>query len=156
MVRLADLHPEEGNKLAKVAETLPTVPPGRWRTPPPLREATVAIVTTSGIHRRSDRPFQPGVGEYRLIPDDIDPAELVMSHMSVNFDRTAFQQDPNVMFPLDRLREMARDGEVGGVSRWHYSFMGAVPTPWLLEITGQEVGRLLREDGVDAAILAPV
>ncbi len=79
-----------------------------------------------------------------------------MSHMSVNFDRTAFQQDPNVMFPLDRLRELARDGEVGGVSRWHYSFMGAVPTPLLLEAAGQEVGRLLREDGVDAAILAPV
>ncbi len=156
MVRLADLHPEEGNKLAKVAASLPVVAPGPWLTPPPLGEATVAIVTTSGIHRRSDRPFQPGVGEYRIIPDDIDPTDLVMSHMSVNFDRTAFQQDPNVMFPLDRLRDMARDGEVGGVSRWHYSFMGAVPTPLLLETTGQEVGRLLRDDGVDVAILAPV
>ncbi len=156
MVRLADLHPEEGNKLAKVAESLPTVESGPWLTPPPLREATVAIVTTSGIHRRSDRPFQPGVGEYRIIPADIDPADLVMSHMSVNFDRTAFQQDPNVMFPLERLRELADDGTIGGVSRWHYSFMGAVPTPLLLETTGQEVGRLLRENGVDVAVLAPV
>ena len=38
-----------------------------------------------------------------------------MSHISVNFDRSAFQQDPNVWFPLDRLREMVADGELGRV-----------------------------------------
>ena len=142
--------------MMQVAASLTPIAPGAWITPPPLRDATVAIITTSGIHRRSDRPFQPGVGEYRLIPDTIDPGELVMSHMSVNFDRTAFQQDPNVMFPLARLQELARDGNIGGVSRWHYSFMGAVPTPLILETTGQEVGQLLRDDGVDVAVLAPV
>lgn len=156
MVRLEDLHADERNKMRKVADGLPRIEPGPWLTPPPLSELTVAIVTTSGIHRRQDPPFRPGLGEYRIIPADVDPAELTMSHISVNFDRTAFQQDPNVWFPLDRLREMEADGEIGGISRWHYAFMGGIPTPMLMEQTGQEVGRFLHDDGVDVALLIPV
>ena len=45
-----------------------------------------------------------------------------MSHISVNFDRSGFQQDLNVVFPVERLREMAADGEIGSVAD---SFMGA-------------------------------
>jgi hypothetical protein len=33
-----------------------------------------------------------------------------MTHVSVNFDRTAFARDANVVFPLDRLNEMAQVG----------------------------------------------
>ncbi|MGI9612409.1 MAG: glycine/sarcosine/betaine reductase selenoprotein B family protein [Acidimicrobiales bacterium] len=156
MVRLDDLHADEQNKMRKVAAGLPRIEPGRWLTPPALSESTVAIVTTSGIHRRQDPPFRPGLGEYRIIPADVDTTELTMSHISVNFDRTAFQQDPNVWFPLDRLRELEADGEIGGVSRWHYAFMGGIPTPMLMEETGQEVGRFLHDDGVDVALLVPV
>lgn len=156
MVRLSDLHPDERNKMQLVAEGLPRIEPAPWRQPPPLREATVAIVTTSGIHRRQDPPFRPGLGEYRIIPADVDPADLTMSHISVNFDRTAFQQDPNVWFPLDRLRELEADGEIGGIADWHYAFMGGIPTPMLMEETGREVGRLLRDGGVDVALLVPV
>jgi len=81
---------------------------------------------------------------------------VVLSHISANFDRSAFQQDPNISFPLDRLREMAQAGEIAGVARWHYSFMGALPQPQMLEQTGEEVGRLLAADGVDVALLIPV
>jgi len=156
MVRLSELHADERDKMQRVAAGLPQIEPGPWLTPVPLAEATVAIVTTSGIHRRSDPPFRPGLGEYRIIPSDVDPADLTMSHISVNFDRSAFQQDPNVWFPLDRLREMVADGELGGVSNWHYAFMGGIPSPMLMEQTGMEVGRLLRDDDVDIALLVPV
>ena len=138
------------------APGLPRIDPGPWLTPGPLAESTVAIVTTSGIHRRQDPPFRPGLGEYRLIPADVDPADLTMSHISVNFDRTAFQQDPNVWLPLDRLREMEASEKIGGISQWHYAFMGGIPTPMLMEQTGQEVGSFLRDDGVDVVILIPV
>lgn len=135
---------------------MPTIPAGEWITPKPLHESTVAIISTAGLHRRSDVPFQPGAIDYRLIPGDVDFSDVVLSHISANFDRSAFQQDPNISFPLDRLREMAADGEIGGVSKWHYSFMGAQPNPALLEDTGTEVGRLLAADGVDVALLIPV
>ena len=122
----------------------------------PLASRRVAIVSTAGLHRRSDAPFALGAVDYRLLPGDVDFADVVVSHISTNFDRSAFQQDPNIWFPLDRLREMAADGEIGGVSNWHYAFMGAQPNHGALAATGEEVGRLLAADGVDVALLVPV
>ena len=142
--------------MAQIASQLPQVPAGRWLTPKSVARSKVALVTTSGIHRRSDPPFRPGIAEYRLLPDDVDFGELVMTHVSANFDRSAFQQDPNVMMPIERLRELADAGEVGEVARWHYGFMGAVPNVMMLEEVGVEVGELMRRDGVDAAVLIPV
>lgn len=127
-----------------------------WLSPKPLVESTVAIVSTAGLHRRSDAPFQPGAVDYRILPGDVDFADCVLSHISTNFDRSAFQQDPNISFPLDRLREMHAAGEIGGVSQWHYSFMGAQRNHEALAPTGEEVGRLLAADGVDVALLVPI
>ncbi len=138
------------------ADAMPEIPLGQWVEAPPLTEATVAVVSTAGMHRRSDERFRPGAIDYRIIPGDVDFADVVLSHISANFDRSAFQQDPNIMFPLDRLREMADAGEIGGVANWHYSFMGALPDPSRLEETGTEVGRLLAADGVDVVLLVPV
>ena len=156
MVRLSDLHPEEGDRLRLIANDLPQVERPAWIEPKALAESKVALITTSGLHRRSDPPFRPGIPEYRLIPSDVDFADVVMSHLSVNFDRTAFQDDPNVMLPLERLHELADDGKIGSVAHWHYSFMGAIPSPLMLEESGTEVGELLKKDGVDAAVLIPV
>lgn len=156
MVRLSDLDPAEATHLQKRADAMSPVPAARWITPKPVQESTVAIISTAGLHRRSDTPFQPGAIDYRIIPGDIDFGDLVLSHISTNFDRSAFQQDPNISFPLDRLREMADDGEIGGVSPWHYSFMGAQPNHEALRETGEEVGRLLAADDIDIALLVPV
>ncbi|MEL7207457.1 MAG: glycine/sarcosine/betaine reductase selenoprotein B family protein [Actinomycetota bacterium] len=156
MVRLSDLHPAERDHMLMRAANMPRIPCGPWLTAPPLAEATVAIVSTAGMHRRSDPPFNPGAVDYRIIPGDVDFGDVVLSHVSTNFDRSAFAQDPNISFPLDRLRELVADGEIGAVSRWHYSFMGAQPNPDRLEQTGEEVGRLLAADGVDVALLVPV
>lgn len=156
MVRLSDLHPSEAEHMLARAAAMSPVDPAPWVTPVSLEEATVAIVSTSGIHRRSDPPFNPGAIDYRIIPHDADFGDLLLSHVSTNFDRSAFQQDPNISFPLDRLREMQADGEIGGVSQWHYSFMGAQPNHAALAETGEEVGRLLAADGVDVALLIPV
>jgi D-proline reductase (dithiol) PrdB len=91
-----------------------------------------------------------------LLPGDVDFADVVVSHISTNFDRSAFQQGPNIWFALDRLREMEANGEIGGVSNWHYSFMGAQPNHEALAATGEEVGRLLAADEVDVALMVPV
>ncbi len=154
MVRTSDMHPDMASNLLSLP--LPEIKPQDWIRPRPLAETTVAIATTAGLHARDDRPFNPGSVEYRLIPGQIDFADLRMSHLSVNFDRSGFQQDTNTVFPIERLRELAEQGVIGGISRYHYSFMGAQPDPTRLEQTGEEIGRLLAEDGVDAAFLTPV
>jgi D-proline reductase (dithiol) PrdB len=156
MVRLSDLHPAEADHMRSRAAAMREIEPGPWLAPPPLSECTVAIVTTSGLHRRDDPPFRPGAVDYRILPGDVDFSDVVISHVSTNFDRSAFGQDPNIWFPLDRLREMAAAGEIGGVSSWHYSFMGAQPDHDALAPAGEEVGRLLAADGVDVALLIPV
>lgn len=156
MVRLSELHPVEAEHMLKRAANMATFESGPWITPRPLAESTVAIVSTAGMHRRSDPPFKPGANDYRILPGDVDFADVVLSHVSANFDRSAVQQDPNISFPIDRLREMAADGEIGAVANWHYSFMGAQPDPTKFEATGTEVGRLLAADGVDVCLLVPI
>ena len=156
MVRLSDLHPVEAEHLLKRAKDMPAVGPGDWVTPPSVEEATVAIVSTAGLHRRIDPPFTVGSLDYRLIPGDTQFDDLVLSHISANFDRSAFGEDPNIDFPIERLRDLASSGEIGGVARWHYSFMGAMPDPSQFEKAGEEIGRLMAQDGVDIAFLVPI
>jgi D-proline reductase (dithiol) PrdB len=121
----------------------------------PLAERRVVLISTAGLHCRGDRPFQPGDGTYRVIPAETSADALVMSHISVNFDRTGFQQDLNVAFPIDRLRELAADGTVGSMASVHYSFMGAFP-PAAAEPHAEHLAGLLKADKVDAALLVPV
>ena len=156
MVRLSDLHPVEAEHLLKRAKDMPAVGPGDWVTPTALEKATVAIVSTAGLHRRIDPPFTVGSLDYRLIPGDTEFDDLVLSHISANFDRSAFGEDPNIVFPIERLRDLASSGEIGGVARWHYSFMGAMPDPSQFEQAGEEIGRLMANDGVDIAFLVPI
>jgi D-proline reductase (dithiol) PrdB len=122
---------------------------------PPLSERRIAIVSTAGLHRRGDRLFEPGDSGYRVIPEDTPASDLVMSHISVNFDRTGFQQDLNVVFPIDRLRELVDDGVVGSMASVHYSFMGAF-SPAMAEPHAQHLAGLLKADKVDGVLLAPV
>jgi D-proline reductase (dithiol) PrdB len=153
MVRLKDLPPHVAEGLLALA--LPQFDSTPWTQPPPPTKARVALISTAGLHRRSDPRFAGGAADFRLLPEDVDPADITMSHVSINFDRSGFQQDVNVVFPLGLLKHLAEAGEVGSVARWHYSFMGATDPSRFAE-TGAQVARLLKEDGVDAALLVPV
>ena len=120
-----------------------------------LSQSRLALVTTAGIHLRGDRPFTGGDQSFRAIPADTAPSDIVQSHASIGFDRTAFQRDVNVVFPLDRVREFVERGEIGSLSRTYFSFMGAQRPPYdrLLQETGPEVAQQLRADGVDVVFL---
>ena len=126
-----------------------------WVTPPPVREARIALISTAGLQRRGDRPFSVDSADFRLIPGDTPASALVMSHISTNFDRTGFQEDVNVVLPLDPLHDLAKQGEVGSVAAMHYSFMGATQ-PAKMEGTARHVAGLLKQDAVDIALLVPV
>ena len=122
----------------------------------PLSACRLAIVTTAGVHRRSDRPFGPGDQGYRVIPSDTPAAEIIQSHTSLGFDRAAIMRDLDVSFPIRRVLELVERGELGAAVPNHYSFMGAQRDLVRLEgETGPEVGRRLREEGVNAALITP-
>ena len=156
MARLADLPAWERQHHLDKISALPDYGVTPYVSGPPLQQRRIAIVTTAGLHVRSDRAFEVGSADYRVIPGDAPAGDVVMSHISVNYDRSGFQEDWNVVFPLDRLKELVREKIVGAVAAFHYSFMGAVSPVTLYEPKARELAALLKKDGVDAVLLSPV
>lgn len=122
---------------------------------PPLAERRIALISTAGLHRRGDRPFTEQSGDFRVIPRDLPDEDIVMSHISSNFDRLGFMQDVNVAFPINRLNELAEEGVIASVSEFHFSFMGATP-PDKMEPSVREIVQTLKADNVSAVVLCPV
>lgn len=122
----------------------------------PLRQSRVAVVTTAGVHLRGDRPFVSSDQTFRVIPSTSAAAAVVQSHSSIGFDRTAFMRDVNISFPIERLRELQEQGEIGSLATDFFSFMGGSRAPRQMEReTGPEVARRLLADGVDVVLLTP-
>lgn len=152
MARLDDLHPEMQEFLRGFA--CPDIDTKAWQPGPPLARRRVALVSSAGLRRRGDRPFTTRSLDYRVIPFE-KRNETVQDHVSASHDRTGFNQDLNVAFPLDRLAELAGAGEIGSVADYHYSFMGA-SNPEGMEPAARRLAALLRADAVDAALFCPV
>jgi D-proline reductase (dithiol) PrdB len=153
VTRLTDLPPPQAKRLAELE--CPDYEPRPWVSGPALSQRRVAIVSSAGLVVRGETPFRGRHPDYRVIPGDTKRAELLISHISINFDRTGFQEDWNVVFPLDRLNELAGEGVIGSVARTHYSFMGATD-PVEMESHARELADRLKQDQVDAVILSPV
>ncbi len=127
----------------------------------PLSGCRVALVSSAGFVMPGQKPFDAetrgGDSTFREIPGDAEVASLVDTHRSQSFDHSGLRRDPNLAFPLDRLRELARARRIGQVNRRHLSFMGSLTaTGAFVRDTAPAAARLLVEDGVDAAILVPV
>lgn len=135
------------------------VPSARLRSP--LKEARIALVTSAGFVLPGQEPFDDAVRggdySYRQIPADTDVRTLIESHRSESFDHRGIQEDPNLAFPLDRLRELAGEGRIGAVNHRHFSFMGSITAPGrLIRETAPEAAECLASDHVDVALLVPV
>lgn len=153
MARLEKLpEPMRSHLAALSCHTFETSP---WVSGPPLSRRRVAIISTAGLHRRGDRPYEGSSGDYRIIPKECSAKDLVMTHVSTNFDRTGFQMDWNVVFPMERLRELAAGRSIGSLADYHYSFMGA-SDPGEMKESARQLAPLLKGDSVDAALLVPV
>jgi D-proline reductase (dithiol) PrdB len=119
----------------------------------PVRESTLALVTTSGVHLRQDPPFDPDSdSSFRVIPRDAEPGDLAITHQA--YDRRDAVRDINLVFPLQRLRELAADGMIGGLAAEHYAF-GLVDRGAKLVGPGREVATRLADAHVDLALLVP-
>lgn len=154
MVRMADLPEFDQNIL--MGMECPSFENQPWAEGPPLNQRRVAMITTAGLHMRSDKPFQMGQPDlYRVIPGNAGKSDLVMSHGAASFDRTGYQRDLNVVFPIDRLRELAEEGAIGSLADYHYTF-GTPLSMEQNETVAKELGNLLKKDNVNAVLLFPV
>jgi len=124
-------------------------------TGPKLSERRVAIVSSAALIHRGDKPFPFGSGEYRTVPSAWSTADILMSHVSINYDRAGFQRDINVVFPIDRLRDLAAEGVIGRVADTHYTVMGSTD-PAAMVASADGIAASMHVEGVNAVVLAPV
>ena len=122
----------------------------------PISQARVAIVTSAALHRPDQDRFVRGDTGFREL--DRNDRDLVLGHWSPNFDHSGFQLDLNVVYPIDRLEELAAQGAIGDVAPRHFAFAGNQPET-VSEIrldSGPKCAKQLLSDAVDVVILTPV
>lgn len=122
----------------------------------PVSESRVAIVTSAALHRPDQEGFTQTDTGFRAIGRS--DRDLVMGHWSPNFDHTGFRLDLNVVYPIDRLEELAAEGVVGNVAPRHFAFAGNQPDT-VSEVrldTGPACAAELKKDSVDVVLLTPV
>ena len=127
-----------------------------WTPAPPLSEARVAVVTTAALHPEGGEALTGWATNYSVL--DAAQRSLVLGHWSQNFDRSGFTIDPNVVYPLDRLDELAADGTIGSVAPRHFTFAGNQPddVATVRLDSGPACAAELKADGVDVVLLTPV
>src|ERR687884_1953211 len=91
-----------------------------------LDKSTIALVTAGGVHLKDQEAFniadELGDLTYRVIPPDVDSQKLMVTHH--HYDHTDADEDINVVFPIDVLRDLAEEGFVAGVAKKHIGYMG--------------------------------
>lgn len=146
-----------GNSIKESAAGLeaPTFETTAFATPPPLSEATVAILTSASLRHPEQPDFGPADTSFREL--SADRRDYILGHWSQDVDQTGFGIDYNVVFPIDRLQEMEADGRIGKMSDVHLAYAGnQFDVAGIRLDSGPEGARLLRDAGVDVVLLTPV
>ncbi len=95
------------------------------KPPASLADSRVLLVGSGGIYRHGQVAFTTKDDtSIRLIDADTPSTELRTAHFA--YDQTDARDDPNCVFPLDRLRELAADRAIGGLTPQAASFMGGI------------------------------
>jgi D-proline reductase (dithiol) PrdB len=118
-----------------------------------LRETTFALVTTAGVHPRDQEPFPlEGDNSWRVIPGDVQASQLMVTHE--HYDHRHADQDVNCVFPIDRLRELAAEGVIGGAGDKNLGFMGySQKLRDLYERSAPEMAKIIERSNADAVVL---
>jgi D-proline reductase (dithiol) PrdB len=126
----------------------------------PLSSSRVCLVTTGGLHLKSDVPFNmedpDGDPSFRAIPATTTRDDLTITHDY--YDHADADRDFNIVMPLDRIRELVAAGHLGGLTPTHYSFMGHIDGPHVATLEREILPQLivrLRSESPDFVFLTP-
>jgi D-proline reductase (dithiol) PrdB len=140
---------------AQESDTIPWTPLLK-----PLSNCKIALLTTGGVHLRNDAPFDMkdkyGDPTYRKIPSSVALKDITITHDYYNHHDA--DQDINLIFPIEILRDAQQKGLVGESAEFFYSFMGHIDKhliKTLMEKTAKEVAHLLKKEKVDIAFIVP-
>lgn len=125
-----------------------------FEPPRPLNECKVALISSAGLMSRHDDNVPGNSADYRSFANASTDRDLLVNHVSVNFDRTGFAEDANTLFPRERLRQMSDDDVISAAATEHYSFMGATNPDNMKEAVTRLIAQL-KDNKVDAVCLLP-
>lgn len=126
----------------------------------PASQCRLALVTTGGVHLLSQSPFNmqdpSGDPTFREIPADTSHKNLMITHDY--YDHSDADKDINIVFPIERVLDLKKFGDIGDVNHRHFSFMGHITNQHvqtLMSDTAPQVAAALKADRVDIVILIP-
>ncbi len=139
----------------------------------PLSESRVALFTSSGHFVDGDDPEPFGVKgmtqeQACLRAVDFVRARPALSTIPANtpndnlrvrhagYDIRGAEADPNVTFPLERMRDIESEGVFGELASEAYSFPGIASQIPIIRESAPEWTALLHDRGVDAVLMVPV
>jgi D-proline reductase (dithiol) PrdB len=124
----------------------------------PLSECRLTFISTSGVQPTGTLPFDTvhPVGDYtfRRVPSSSRVEDLEIHQLK--YPTAGADRDLNVIFPVERLRELAAEGVIGGLTDSFYSFIGYNMDPERLERTlAEDIAAAVWSEGADIALAAP-
>lgn len=122
----------------------------------PLSQCRLGLIASGGIYITGQVAFHfKDDTSFRVIPKDVRTADLRTAHFA--YDQTDARCDPNVVFPIDTLRRLEREGVIGALADHAYTFMGGIYSARRVreELAPQLTTQLLAEE-IDVALLVPV
>lgn len=122
----------------------------------PLSESKVVLIASGGVYRVGDVGFTHKDDlTHREVPVDTPTDELRVTHFA--YDQTSARADPNAVFPIDALRGMVADGEIGSLAEVALTFMGGIYSQRRLhETLAPALVDRVRQLDADIALLVPV
>jgi D-proline reductase (dithiol) PrdB len=152
----------EAHRWAEAMQGVPTLALEPARPRPlgkPLEQSTVALVTSAALTAPGQPPMDgPHIeGDYGIRLLDVDLPTQSLSIWHTHFDVEPAKQDFNVVYPIDRMKELAAEGAFGRVGPRSVSFMGYFTNVFRMrdEVCPRVVAAL-EADGADAAVVVPV
>ena len=124
--------------------------------PCPLPEASLALIASGGIYRQGQQAFHfKDDSSYRLIDRDVPMDELRVTHFA--YDLRDARSDPNVVFPIEGLRQLVSEKHLGGLSPRAMTFMGGIYSARRVEEElAPQIVKEVRDQRADIALLVPV
>ena len=122
-----------------------------------MKTATIAVVTSGGIvpvdnPDRIQSASATRWGKYDI--SKMDHLEAgVFKTIHAGFDPAVANANPNVIVPLDALRQMEKEGRFGQLHPYFYTTVGTGTTQAEAARMGREISQCLVEGHVDAVLL---
>ena len=123
----------------------------------PLSDCRVGMLSTAGTYVAGQVAYYyKDDTSHRAIPKDTPAAELRFSHITENYLPDA-RRDPNCVFPIEPLRQLAAEGAIGELADDLFSCMGGIYSRRrAVEELAPAMHDAFQAQGVDVAFLVPV